>query len=375
MYIFSPSQILKLKILAEGITVTNRAQQWLLEHANIAKLSSADYASTSGVVLKLEGDVWVNAPLQEYNPNFVDAPTSVLDVIDDGLYVSNGNLEARAWYCLQPAYHSSEELADLPKHIVVTHGDRVRLSPMTGCSYSCQFCDIPFSGIDYSLHPVDVCIKALKTAAADCIQPAQHIMISGGTPRESDAESHRALYREILASFQDLPVDIMMVPLSNVFDIDELGKLGINELSINLELHDEARAKKLAPQKYQFGARHYLDFIEKAIERLGRGRVRSMLLVGLEPLESTLAGVKAIAERGAVPVLSPFRPDPSTPLRDLRPPSYELMYEAYLRAQEIAVGYGVPLGPKCPPCTHNTLSFGTDSHGNVVYPYSQPALL
>ncbi len=52
--------------------------------------------------------------------------------------------------------------------------------------------------------------------------------------------------------------------------------------------------------KYNQGLAFYLDYIEQAAAALGPGRVRSMLMVGLEPMEMTLAGVAAIAERGGV---------------------------------------------------------------------------
>jgi hypothetical protein len=81
-----------------------------------------------------------------------------------------------------------------------------------------------------------------------------------------------------------------------------------------------------------------------------------MLMVGLEPVESTLEGVEAILERGCVPVLSPFRPDPATPMRDSRPPSADELREVFLRATDLADRYGIDLGPDCPPDTHNTLT-------------------
>ena len=103
--------------------------------------------------------------------------------------------------------------------------------------------------------------------------------------------------------------------------------------------------------------------------------MRSMFIVGLEPVESTLDGVRAMAQAGGVPVLSPFRPDPATPLGGMRPPGYEDMRTVYLRAAEIAYDEGAQLGPACPPCTHNTLSFGGNIDGDSFYPHAHPAML
>ncbi len=54
----------------------------------------------------------------------------------------------------------------------------------------------------------------------------------------------------------------------------------------------------------------YLDFIAGASEEFGLGKVRSLMLVGLEPVEDTLRGVEELAKRGCDPILSPFRPRP-----------------------------------------------------------------
>jgi hypothetical protein len=376
----SASQELKLRMLSEGVFITRQTREWLAEQLGNTRsqtLSSADYASTSGIILKLNDDVWVNAPYEDYNPNFVRGASIRLDVSGDSLIITSDRLESSARYCLQAAYHFSNESARFPEPLVVTHADRVRLSPVSGCSMSCQFCNIPFEvpSSDYALHPVQTCIEALAMAVNDPVQPARHILVSGGTPKLTDVESHRELYRRILGAFPDIPVDIMMVPVPGILDVAELKRQGVNELSVNLEIFNEGRAWQLARQKYSYGRDYYLDFIEAAVEELGLGRVRSMLLVGLEDMESTLEGVEALARRGATPVLSPFRPDPATPLKDMKPPSYELMRETYSRAQEIAVGYGVLLGPSCPPCTHNTLSFATNESGKVNYIYDQPNLL
>jgi hypothetical protein len=66
--------------------------------------------------------------------------------------------------------------------------------------------------------------------------------------------------------------------------------------------------------------------------------------------------VRAILERGAVPVLSPFIPDPATPMAASRPPSTEDTIEVFLRATELADELGGMLGPDCVPCMHNTLT-------------------
>ncbi|MDR1443090.1 MAG: radical SAM protein [Bifidobacteriaceae bacterium] len=369
-------QQLKLRMLAQGMTITDRARSWLTEATNGRRLSSADYASTSGLILKLDDDVWVNAPVADHNSNFVADDGAVLDLRDGAPSVRFGSLESPAAYALQPAFHSKGATSPA-LDVVVTHGDRARLSPLQSCSMTCTFCNIPYDMpiSAYRLEPIEHCLEALRVALEDPIQPAWHILISGGTPKPKDIGNHQELYLRVLKTFPEVPVDIMMVPIPGILDLPALGAAGLNELSINLEVYDRRCQQAVARQKYNRGRDSYLDFIESAAEQLGPGRVRSMLLVGLEPTESTLEGVEAIARRGGVPVLSPFRPDPVTPLARMRPPSYEELLDVLTRSEEIVAKHGTLLGPTCPPCSHNTLSFAGGKDGHVRYIHEHPAML
>lgn len=353
------AQELKFTLLAEGLSIEPRALLHLRDVVPGGALTSADYASTSGLILELEDSVWVNAPIREHNPNFVatDTPQS-LDVVGDRLVVRSRGREYPVRFWPQPAYHGSSNQYGLLNNYVVTHGDRARLSPLRGCAMTCLFCNIPYDDPleVYATKPVDACLEALRTALADPVQPAHHVLVSGGTPKPKDVGHHRALYRAVLEALPDVDVDIMMAPLPGLLDLPELHSLGVHELSVNIEVFSRERARVLARNKFHQGINIYLDCIERASQILGPGRARSMLLVGLEPPDDTLRGVTAIAERGGTPVLSPFRPDPATPLCHLRPPSAAELSDIYLRATDVVQHYGIRLGPFCPPCSHNTLT-------------------
>ena len=154
----------------------------------------------------------------------------------------------------------------------------------------------------------------------------------------------------------------MMVPMPGLLDAQKLKDMGVHGLSINLELYNQDIARKIMHSKWKASRQRYLDFIAEAVPIFGGGNVRSLLMVGIEPLEDTLRGIEALAERGCDPVLSPFRPDPATPMRNEKPPRVDLLVEAYQRAEEIVSKYkGVKLGPRCIPCMHNTLTFPDNS--------------
>ena len=370
----SVAQRLKFQLLAEGIEISRPARQAMREATSQSDLTPADYASTTGLILELDDDVWVNAPINDHNPNFVSGSRFVLDRGADGFCVHGVGLASSARFWPPPRHHAQSERFGPLNNFVVTHGDRARLSPVRGCAMTCTFCNIPYDDPleVYRTKPIDALLEAARIAMCDERQPAHHMLISGGTPKRPDFEFMQELYQQVLLEFPRNPVDIMMVPLPGLFDLPLLDKLGLNEISINIEVFSETHAKQVMRNKYNQGLSFYLDFIEQAAGELGPGRVRSMLMVGLEPMQATLDGVAAIAERGGVPVLSPFRPDPATPLRDRKPAGAAELEQTYLRAVDVAASRGAVLGPDCPPCTHNTLSFVAPGS---PYRYQRPVMV
>jgi hypothetical protein len=152
----------------------------------------------------------------------------------------------------------------------------------------------------------------------------------------------------------------MLMPRDGHELIDRLVDAGVAGFAINLEIFSRATAARLCPNKEHVGLHGYADFIAHAVERTGgrgSGRVRSLLLVGLEPEETTLEGVQFLAELGCDPALSPFRPAANTELAHVPPPTARSMESVYLKASALVKGYGVELGPRCIPCQHNTIAF------------------
>lgn len=371
----SVAESLKFDLLCEGLHIEPDAQRYIDERNGGRALTPADYASTSGVILELAEDVWVNAPIAEHNANFVADTRYRLRLGDEGLYVTGAASEIPARFWLPPLYHGGQTSEGEPyTSFAFTHADRVRVSPIEGCSMTCKFCNLPYE-FRYTTKRIEGVVEAVSAAAADPVQPASHVLISGGTPRESDYGYVRDVYEAVITGFPDLSVDIMMVPIAEVVDVEWLGRLGVSELSINIEVFDRELAPTIMRRKAAQGLDLYLSFMAMAAEVLGPRRVRSMVLVGLEDLDQTLGAVTAIAERGCVPVLSPFRPDPKTPLRDRVPPTADFMREAFLRSQEIARAHDVPLGPTCIPCSHNTLTLAVTGSGDADHHHGHPNLI
>lgn len=366
MNTLTPEQDLKLNILANGIRIDPEAEEaWRDEFQGPISLN--EYASTSGICLKIEDGsdgVWLNAPYTQEFTRDADAQLRY----NGGFVVARAGVEYDTSVVPVPAFHSRTYTDDGVEHpytnLGVTHTDRLRISPVEGCGMRCDFCNIPFE-LRYRKKPPEELLRVIEIAKDDEQTPARHVLISGGTPKRSDEEWEDDTY-EFIMSESPLPVDIMMTPREDPGYLRRLNAAGINSLSVNIEVFDPTRARALIPSKNRrFGREGYLDYIERAVNELGVGRVQSLILFGvaIEPIESTLEGVQALVNRGCIPVLSPFRPDPRTPMENDPPSTEEEMRTVYEKTLEICeqAGTGVKPGPRCVPCHHNTVTFSDGS--------------
>lgn len=364
---FTPEQDLKFNVLANGINVDPTAEEaWREQYQGPISLN--EYASTSGICLKVEDGaegVYLNAP---YTQDFTQNATATLRH-EGSFIVSHGDVDFPTEVIPVPAFHgtmyTAEDGTQRPyTDFGVTHTDRIRISPIEGCGMTCKFCNIPYE-LRYRKKSAEEMLEVIQIAKNDEQTPARHVLISGGTPKPADEPWEDAVYERVAAE-SPLPVDIMMTPREDPGYVRRLNSAGVNSLSVNIEVFDPERARKLTPNKaHRFGRQGYLDYIEKAVDELGVGRVQSLILFGvsIEPIETTLAGVQALVDRGCIPVLSPFRPDARTPMEHDPPSTEHEMKVVYERSLEICErsGTGIRPGPRCIPCHHNTVAFDDGS--------------
>jgi len=359
-------QSLKLSLFTHGLNISPDASRRLTGNGQMP-LTVHEYATTGGITLAADGGIYINAP---FDGPFSIAPETTLlfDSKSGGYLVAFHGHELPVQVLPLPGYLYTKDSKGRPVTATAfSHADRVRLSPIYGCTMSCKFCDI--AGHNYVRRPLEQLTEALNVAKGDSSLPVHHVLISGGTPARGDYP----YFDEICAGIVDaanMPVDVATPPRSSDPGfIDRLTYLGIYGFSINLEVYDDEVARNIVPQKHAIGLHLYKEAIERAVEQTGgQGRVRSLIIVGLEPLDKTLDAVRFLAQLGCDPVLSPFRPSEGTPLANYPIPSYDFLERAYLESVEIVEKFGVKLGPRCVPCQHNTLTF---PDGSSAYYFSE----
>ena len=160
-----------------------------------------------------------------------------------------------------------------------------------------------------------------------------------------------------LKGITDKPLYLMSLPPKDPEIVRALYEAGISEMAFNIEIFDRTLAVKYMPGKGMIPLKRYLNSLSEAVKWLGRsGNVRSMLMVGFDPKDTLLEGVRTLCEIGVQPMLSVFRPMAGTPLEMMLPLNLDKILEIFERAAGICAEYGLRLGPSCPACQNNTLS-------------------
>lgn len=356
---------LKIQLMQQGAVFTPAARA-VMRRSRFGQITFFDYATTGGVVTVLDERVYVNIPVKfQETPFCIDCSDGVLF-----LFYQDKPLPVSVRIIPPPAYALNAVRLDdnTPvRELVMTHADRARISPVHGCSCHCNFCTCNTSS--YREIPFEQLNQALQIALTDPYNKPRHILISGGTPR-STPESYNwinHIYRYFPQNYSQFDFDVMLSPRgmqpeqTSVEDYDGFlhylhDECGIKSLSVNLELYNDALRERYIPEKYAIGKENYYQFIRRAVNIFGAGSIRSSLVVGLESMEDTLQGVCTLLDCGCLPVLSAFIPAPGTDTASHPAPSVEFLLDLVTQAVQMASDVDMQLGPRCRPCTHNSIT-------------------
>ena len=350
---------LKIAALATGLRADARVLEAL---GGSERLTVHEYATTGGLPLRVAG-LDLNIPFDEWY--CADAEIELVQV-EEGFALRHAGHTYRIdeVYPLPGYLGAVDAEGNRLDDVVFTHIDRFRLSPIVGCAYDCAFCDLPGR---VRLHPVDQLMAAAEAALADDKLTARHGLISGGSPGPKDQERFADTIVELVERLSPrIEIDVMMSSGAEGPDlVKRLVDAGVNGFALNIELESSEAAGLHIRGKQRRARPHFDATVSTAVDLLGRGgRVRSLILPGLESVSATLTGVEHIASLGADPVLSPFRPARGTALHHQSPVEMSLLREVLGGAREIVARHGVALGPRCLPCQHNTLTFPWDVLGS-----------
>lgn len=365
---------LKVRLLAEGLRIDAGVDEALAREGR-PRLRVRS-GSCGGLDVILPDGSYVNCPVDEL---FATHSPFVLRHEDGWVITDETGRDAPVPVTLapRPAYYDRRGSAGvLLRQVGQVCSDRLGVGLTNGCVYwaraqtRCQFCSIGLNvrnGNEIGRKPLPAVLEVVDAALSDPVAPAAHVLLGGGTPPGPDAGAIGIAHatRAIKARWPHVPVYAMISPPAEPHYIQELVDAGVDELGINIEVFSDVAGERYLPAKRSLGLSTYLRMLEVAVAafaaRFGHGdaqvgRVRSIMIVGLESAQDTLHGVEALASRGVMPILTPLRPMRGTPLE--RHPQWpaEALWDLTQEAASVADRYGLPLGPTCIPCQANTLN-------------------
>jgi hypothetical protein len=144
---------------------------------------------------------------------------------------------------------------------------------------------------------------------------ARSIQITGGSTFNTRAETDR------IVAFIDAIVNkvgkkniageilVYTTPPSDPSMIDAVFESGADRISSSVEIWDEQLANEIMPGKMKHtGRKRHLDCLEYIAKKFGSGKACSNFMIGVEPVESCLAGAEYLASKGVVPIASVWIP-------------------------------------------------------------------
>jgi len=199
------------------------------------------------------------------------------------------------------------------------------------CAYfsknlQCQYCVLGYEkGVEFK--QVDEVVETVQTAVKE--KQSYYVHLTGGN---TFAPDHGISYYEkyvkaIRKKNTTVPISLEISPPDDVNWIDKLVASGASGFSINIEIWDEAKRKIVCPGKSQIKRDRYYEAWQRGVQLLGKFKISSMLIVGLDRPESIKKGITALIQLGVKPTLIPFRPFSRSLLSSLSPPHPDILME------------------------------------------------
>jgi hypothetical protein len=198
-------------------------------------------------------------------------------------------------------------------------------------------------------------------AAAFSEGMVRHVLLTGGCfnhQKEIDMVSGILASVRRHTGLDRVPGTVLPSPAKGPDDARRYHEAGIKAIGFSMEIWDEGLYKAICPGKSSTTSHdEFVLGIERAVKVFGEGNVYAVFVMGLEPRETFLRGVKEIAARGANVVPFVWSPNPGSKLEGHRAPTGQWYVDTALEAAEIVYDTKVPPGTEnhCFRCDGNSL--------------------
>lgn len=344
---------LKSQLLVQGIRFSPKAFQFLTSK----DMRRGTYSS---VDLYFSNSLVINCPLDLKLCSL--SPFSI-DYEKDGLTLCYADHKiSQVFIDFGNEYQNLKTKNNVPYEdisFLATH--RLRIHHSMGCAYKathkgCMFCDVPASVHSLKMEDIyEVIDWHLQNSDFD------HILIGGGSSAR-DLEPSRVLdIIRYIRKYTKKRLYLMALPPREPAILFEYFRAGLDEIAFNIEIFDRKQAAKIMPYKGIIPLSEYQNVLKYAVKLWGNtGKVKCLLVYGLEAEKSFLNGIEWLASNGIQPVISVFRPLRNTEMQNRIPPESISLQKIYFEALSICQPYNLYPGPECLFCQNNTLSIPID---------------
>lgn len=263
---------------------------------------------SSGGKMRLGPSFFVNAPIYYQRQTDIQVVSRGMDgpvrLMLDGKAVAQGEiLPAPDWYGQQVDGFAITQI--LTAHNRQLAGSVYEDCVLFGLGKQCEFCVINQSVASKAPQLVNKSGRLILSAIGQIpTDEYAGLTLNGGMTLAPGRGMEKLVpvVSEISRRYPNLPIGIEMTPPADLEWIDRIVDAGASAVMMNLETWDAGRRAKAIPGKDQYCPRgSYLAAFERAVKRLGAGRVSTCFVVGTEPIESLLEGIRTVIGLGVVP--------------------------------------------------------------------------
>ena len=303
--------------------------------ASAARLGAGDTARP--LELALLDDVRVGVPIDERSPFVLlaDSARHFLVRRDPG-GAESARVEVRP--IPRPGFYERRTSRGTPMaRIATVRGSHLLVNPSSACGFSvrgtpCRFC-VEGARVSAERDAVPVA-DVLEVVRAAFDEGACELVYFNTSHFESEdgGIAFLAPYIEAVRRHFDTLIATQVHPPRATHWIDETYAMGVDALSYNLEIFDpDVLNRHCIGRARYIGRERYLESLAHAARVFPSGTVWSDLVLGLEPADSTIAGIDALVEMGVVPVAALLRGEHPLPAPAEVAPLLAHLYRAVKR--------------------------------------------
>ena len=232
----------------------------------------------------------------------------------------NGDLRIGVHVPATPRFYGRRTTNGVPmRQLASLLGNHLLVHPGGTCGFSvqgspCRFCLEGARGRGDALGSVADVVEVVRAAFEDGAAKFVYLNSDAFDP-EAGGLVFVTPYVEAIRRHFDTLVAVQAHPPRSDRWIDWAYAHGVDAISFNLEIFDPHLLDRHCIGRMRYiGHERYLDALGHAATVFPSGTVWSDLVLGLEPAESTIAGIDRLAALGVLPVLSARRTVASPPL-------------------------------------------------------------